>query len=536
MNRAEVEALKEENSRLSKELKQRSFELSVLYEITGSISYTLNYDDFLRIIVQSIHKLINYDICTSLIIQPGEKASRMVIYAAYPLSRGMVENVKKKVTAALNSLRDEQILEEDVSLDIKGEVMDNVSGLEPRMRSSFDVPFFVHDKAVGILNVSSAKDISYSDEEIKLLYAIASQASAAAERLQAVLAAEKNKMKMMVERMSEGVVMLDEKDKLVVLNSAARDFLGYRDEELDARRFLGLLNGLNLLNSYDEIKNSGGRWEKELCLNNPQCPRIIRLEADLINDADRFLGLVMVLRDITKEKELDKMKDDFVSLVSHELRTPLAGIKGATENLLDEIPGGLNPSQKDCLALTRRNIERLERLISDLLDISRMEAGKIKLDKKPVDINAVISEVLRLLESPAGNSGLKFLTSFAGSLPLVEADPDRMIQVVTNLVGNAVKFTPAGGRITVSTFQEENNVRVDVVDTGIGISREDAERVFDKFYQIHSPDVKQKKGTGLGLTICKGIVEEHGGKIWVEPASGEGSRFSFTLPISHNTL
>lgn len=138
---SEVEALKEENSRLSRELKQRSFELSVLYEITGSISYTLNYDDFLRIIVQSIHKLINYDICTSLIVRPGEKESRMVIYAAYPLSRGMVESVKKKAIAALNSLRDEQILEEDVSLDIKGEVMGNVSGLEPRMRSSFDVPF-----------------------------------------------------------------------------------------------------------------------------------------------------------------------------------------------------------------------------------------------------------------------------------------------------------------------------------------------------------------------------------------------------------
>ena len=322
---SEVEALKEENSRLSRELKQRSFELSVLYEITGSISYTLNYDDFLRIIVQSIHKLINYDICTSLIVRPGEKESRMVIYAAYPLSRGMVESVKKKAIAALNSLRDEQILEEDVSLDIKGEVMGNVSGLEPRMRSSFDVPFFVHDKAVGILNVASAKDISYSDDEIKLLYAIASQASGAAERLQAVLAAEKNKMKMMVERMSEGVVMLDEKDKLVVLNSAARDFLGYQDEELNAQRFLGLLSGLNLLNSYDEIKNSGRRWERELCLNKPQGPRIIRLEADSINDPDKFLGLVMVLRDITKEKELDKMKDDFVSLVSHELRTPWQG-------------------------------------------------------------------------------------------------------------------------------------------------------------------------------------------------------------------
>ncbi len=531
MSPAEVEALKEENARLTRELKQREFELSVLYEITGSISYTLNYDDLLRIIVQSIHKLINYDICTSLIVRPGEKESRMVVYAAYPVGRLTVENVKNRVIAALNSLREEQISETDIRLDIKGEVTDSPGGLEPRMRSSFDVPFFVHERCVGILNVASAKDISYSDDEIKLLYAIASQASAAAERLQAVLEAEKNKMKMMVERMSEGVLMLDEKDELVILNSAARDFLDYRDEALDAQRFLGLLKGLNLLNSYDEIRNSSQRWKKELFLDRPQGRRIVRLEADRINDADKFLGLVMVLRDITKEKELDKMKDDFVSLVSHELRTPLAGIKGAAENLLDEIPGALNQPQKDCLALARRNIERLERLICDLLDISRIEAGKIKLDKKPVDINAIIGEAMRLFEGQAVKNGLRLLTSFAAGLPPVEADPDRITQVITNLVGNAIKFTPSAGQITVSTLQEGNNIRVDVADTGPGISQEDSGKVFDKFYQIHAPDGRQKKGTGLGLTICKGIVEEHGGKIWVEPAPGEGSRFSFILPI-----
>lgn len=418
MGPAEVEALKEENARLTRELKQRGFELSVLSEITGSISYALNYDDLIRIIVQSLHKLINYDFCVSLIIRPREKEGRMVIYAACPISRATVERLKERVIAALNTMRAQEIKKENVRLDIKGEVFEDSSGPEPEFISSFDVPFFVRETAVGILNISSVKEFFYQDEEIKLLYTIASQASAAAERLQSVL-----------------------------------------------------------------------------------------------------------------DRELDKMKDDFVALVSHELRTPLVGIKGATENLLDEIPGALNPSQKDCLGLTKRNIERLERLICDLLDVSRIEAGKIRLDKKSVDINAIISEALRLLEGAAAKNGLKLLTSFAAGLPLVEADPDRITQVITNLAGNAIKFTPCAGQITVSTLQEGKNIRVDVADTGSGISKEDAQKVFDKFYQIHAPDGRQKKGTGLGLTICKGIVEEHGGKIWVEPASGGGSRFSFVLPL-----
>jgi signal transduction histidine kinase len=527
----EIGQLKEENQRLSQELKQRLFELSILYDISNSISYTLDYDDFLRLIMDSLHKIIDYNICTSLIILEEEKKAKMDIRVTHSVNREVVEEVKHKVINALSSLRGEPILEEEIVLDLKGEISED-KNTHQAIKSSFDVPLFMRDKAVGILNVTSIKDTPYSDEQIKLFYTLASQASATLERLQALLAAEKSKMKVMVEGMSEGVVMFDEKDRLVILNAVARDILSYHQKELDAGYLLKFFQDLNLVSSLDEIKNAKQTsWIKELHLDKPY-PRIIHIEAHCINDEkERPLGIVMIFRDITREWEINQMKDDFVSLVSHELRTPLAAMKGATDNLLDGIAGQLSAVQIDCLCITKRHIDRLSRLISDLLDISRIEAGRIQLNKQKADITPIINEVLSLLQEPAKEKNLILTTSSSG-LPHVEVDPDKITQVITNLVGNAIKFTPSGGQITVAASQYEDHLQIDVIDTGLGIPHQDLDKIFDKFYQVTRADSSQKiKGTGLGLPICKGIIEKHGGKIWVESELGKGSKFSFTLPL-----
>jgi signal transduction histidine kinase len=206
-------------------------------------------------------------------------------------------------------------------------------------------------------------------------------------------------------------------------------------------------------------------------------------------------------------------------------------MKGATDNLLDGIAGQLSAVQIDCLCITKRHIDRLSRLISDLLDISRIEAGRIQLNKQKADITPIINEVLSLLQEPAKEKNLILTTSSSG-LPHVEVDPDKITQVITNLVGNAIKFTPSGGQITVAASQYEDHLQIDVIDTGLGIPHQDLDKIFDKFYQVTRADSSQKiKGTGLGLPICKGIIEKHGGKIWVESELGKGSKFSFTLPL-----
>jgi signal transduction histidine kinase len=529
----EAGQLREENRRLLRALRQQMFELSVLYEISNSISYTLNYDDVLHFMMDSLHKMINYDLCISLIVSEEEGKAKMVVRAAHPLKQEVIESAKHKVLAALNNLRGEAVSENAISLDFKGEVLGD-DAQSQSITSSFDVPLFNRDKAVGMLNVVSIKDVFYSDDEIKLFYTLASQASIAIERFQAVLAAEKSKMKSMVEGMNEGVVMFDEQHRLVIFNASAREMLGFLQKDPTGEAVLDLFQKLGLLVCpLGETKQpETAAWVKELYLELPY-PHIVHFEAiNILDEIKRPLGMVIVMRDVTREREIDHMKNDFISMVSHELRTPLMAMKGAADNLIDGIMGELKPPQKDSLSIVERNIDRLGRLISDLLDISRIEAGKIQLSKHPVDLGFIINDTLRLFQPITKERSLELTASFTAELPSVDADADKIAQVITNLVGNAVKFTPDGGRISVVTSRLPDSIRVDIIDTGLGIPRQDLERIFDKFYQVTRRDGQEvPKGTGLGLPISKGIIEKHGGKIWAESELGKGSKFSFTLPL-----
>lgn len=531
---SELELLKLENERLTRELNQRAFELSILYDITDRIGYTLDFDSFLQLVMDSLYKIIDYDICTSLIILREEKKAQMKMHLANPVNKATVEEIKASVISVFASLGGKTFTEDDVEIDVYGQPVEDAGDRGYSIKSSFDVPLFIQDKAVGILNIASVRDITYTDENIKLLYTLASQAQATIARLRAVLSAEKSKMNLMFEKLSEGVVMLDEKDELVILNGMARDMLGYYEFTLDAQALLKQFKHLGLLDSFEEIKRNKSVWVKEYQMSS-HYDRTIRIESLFMQDvSSKPLGIAMILRDVTKERELDRMKNDFVSLVSHELRTPLAAMKGATENLLEGITGDLNSMQTECILIIQRNIERLGRLISDLLDVSKIEAGKIQLNKQPVDIAKLSSEVVTFLQGFVKDKDIAFETKTEESLPLVQADHDKVTQVLTNLIGNAIKFTPHGGAIFVSANKIEGFIRVDVKDTGIGIPASDIKKIFDKFYQVSGADKRVKaKGTGLGLSIAKGIIEKHGGVIWVESEVGKGSCFSFTLPIDN---
>jgi signal transduction histidine kinase len=529
----EIELLREEKEKLSLELKQRLFELAVLYDISNSISYTLDFDIIVGFIMDSLHKILDYDLCLSLIVLEQGKKAKMSIRIWHKVNRSVVEDAKERAIEALAGFRGTALTEDEIIVELKGEIAEEAPASE-KIKSSFDVPLFVRDRAVGILNVASIRDISYSDDEIKLFYTIASQAQAAIERLQALLVAEKSKMQAMVEGMSEGVVMFDERDQLVILNATAKDMLGYHQKELNVDYLIKFFQDLGLVSSLEEIKKSEKfPWVRDLCLDKPVV-HVIHVEASCLWDqAGKPLGMVIILMDVTREREIGQMKDDFISLVSHELRTPLAAIKGSTDILLDGIMGELNLRQTDCLVIAKRNIDRLSRLINDLLDFSRIEAGKAQLSKQRMDIANLIKDTVSLLEESAKAKDLRLTASFGPDLPEIEVDADKIIQVITNLVGNAIKFTPAGGQITVEVTRVKDVLQIDVVDTGLGVPHQDLVKIFEKFYQVIRLDNSQKtKGTGLGLPICKGIVEKHGGKIWVDSELGKGSKFSFSLPIT----
>ena len=264
----------------------------------------------------------------------------------------------------------------------------------------------------------------------------------------------------------------------------------------------------------------------------------------IFKENGEFIGSVHIARDISQIKEyqseleqknkelerLDQLKDDFVSIVSHELRTPLSITKEGISLVLDGITGSINPKQNKILTTSKNSIDRLARIIDSLLDISKIESGRVELKKKNVDFGILIKNVFAVFENKAKEKGLELRFNLPKEQGLdLYIDEDKIIQVFTNLIGNAIKFTEKGS-IDVSLAQKEDEVEFTVSDTGIGIAAEDLPKVFNKFLQFGRTPGAGEKGTGLGLSIARGLIELHGGRIWVESELGKGAKFIFTLP------
>ncbi|MFQ6120952.1 MAG: ATP-binding protein, partial [Methanosarcinales archaeon] len=228
-----------------------------------------------------------------------------------------------------------------------------------------------------------------------------------------------------------------------------------------------------------------------------------------------------------KLKELDKLKSDFISMVSHDLKTPLTAIKTSAQ-VLETLPEKNIQQKKEILKIIIRNVDRQARLVDDLLDLSRIESGRMELKMEPIALYDIIKCSIENIQQLADEKNIEINIDLPEELPKIIGDKDKLIQVLVNLLSNAVKFTQNYGKILVKAIAKEKNVEVRVKDTGIGIAKENINKIFDKFYRANTTS-KKVSGTGLGLAICKGIIEAHGGKIWAESELGKGSNFIFTL-------
>ena len=231
-----------------------------------------------------------------------------------------------------------------------------------------------------------------------------------------------------------------------------------------------------------------------------------------------------------KMKEVMKIKSQFVSMVSHELRTPLTALKEGIRLVAEEKTGKLNDEQKEFLSIAKRNVDRLARLINDILDFQKLEAGKMDFNFQENDVNKIVKDVYDTMSPAIKSMELDFLLNLEDNLPKVQFDADKIVQVLTNMIGNAIKFTEKGN-ITISTCKKENVIQVSISDTGCGIRKEDLPRVFHEFEQLDQGGDRKTGGTGLGLAISKAIIEQHKGKICVESEYAKGTTFYFVLPI-----
>ncbi len=272
--------------------------------------------------------------------------------------------------------------------------------------------------------------------------------------------------------------------------------------------------------------------------------RVVQCAGQVTADSNRPRAMIGTVQDISERKaleealqtrndqllELDHLKNGFVNSVTHELRTPLTSIMGYAEFLEDEVAGTLNPDQLAFVTQIQRGADRLGSLVDDLLDFARLQSGAFKLLLKQVDLNAKLVETLALLYPQAQDAQVALRIDTPQAPHVLQGDPERIGQILTNLIGNAIKFTPPHGRIDVSIHRERDAARVEVRDTGMGIPAMHQARLFDKFYQIDPRTTRAKGGAGLGLSISKALVEAHGGQIGMTSILGEGSCFWFTLP------
>jgi PAS domain S-box-containing protein len=260
--------------------------------------------------------------------------------------------------------------------------------------------------------------------------------------------------------------------------------------------------------------------------------RELQLFSTPVRDAEGFLGRLFVFRDVTREREVDRMKTEFVSLVSHELRTPLTSIKGFTQMVLDGDAGEINEEMREFLGIVLSNADRLVALVNDLLDLSRIESGRIQLKSETVDLDEVVQTVASTMRQKLKEKQQSLAVTVDPAATYVTGDKDKLVQVLTNYVSNAHKYTQAGGDIRVAIRQQGDFASVTVSDNGYGIAPEDQARLFARFYRVDNAMTREVGGTGLGLSIVKQLIELQGGQVGVQSVLGAGSTFTFTVPLA----
>ncbi|NDJ54936.1 MAG: GAF domain-containing protein [Chloroflexi bacterium] len=451
----------------------------------------------------------------------------------------------------------ESIVVDDVTIDPRWE---SIQGTESR-RSLLGAPLIANYEVLGCIFFVSDRLAAFNQGHLQLVEAAANQVAVninnaelyrmirdQAERLGQMLRSQQTeaaKSQAILESVADGVMVSDHSGEIILFNAAAERILAMRRDEVlgrPASELTGLygdsvVTWTNMLEAGQDMLasenyNANQFLEAQIEIGS----RVVSVHVSPVVHSDEKLGLVSVFRDITREVAADRIKSEFVATVSHELRTPMTSIKGYADLLLLGAAGGINDNQRRFLDVIKSNADRLSFLVNDLLDISRIEQDALDLDIRPVVLQELIEDTLIEYEDRRSNDGreVQFLMDIGENLPSVEADYDRVRQVIDNLVSNAYHYTPDGGTLTIKVSQTDDEyVQVDVIDTGIGIPEEDQARLFERFFRGEHPMVMATPGTGLGLSIVRHLIKMHGGDVWFASKEGEGTTFSFKLPITY---
>ena len=526
-----------------------------------------------RALLAALQELYSFSACSILLKGDPDE---LFIIPCYPLSEAFLaamiqrianaasvidfvpQSVKELATASYLDAPDELSLSLEQSV-VSGEVIG----------SCLNIPLTVENRIIGMLSLFDEQAGTFDTDLLKLTTMIADYAAVALENVrlreretklwrQAEIG--RQRLELIISSMAEGLLITDELGTITLLNNSAQQLLAQaeivlkQDIPLREQSSSGDTDWLVQLSELIDHALAGETITNQEFIagkSSGAVPLSLSISVAPLHDASqalsRAVGAVAVLNDVTSNKQLEKLKDEFVSIVSHELRTPLTAIKGYTQHLVRRIERRLRkvlqdhpqsstanaPERPESYDLRSLNIvqsqaEHLERLVNDLLDLSRAQWGDLHLHYTTFYLADVLAECVRSAQVSAEQHTIHLDIKTLDTK--IEADQARLSQVVGNVLDNAVKYSPQGGQVTVKLEEHENDYLVSIIDQGIGINAEYLDHIFERFYRVHNRASRQYSGIGLGLYVTKEIVEKHGGRIWVTTNQGLGSTFFFTLP------
>ncbi len=537
----ERKRLEAERVRLLAESQRMSERLRAsFYQVGAALASSLDLDEVLHLIVELAAGLLDAEVCTLRLLD--EQTGELLLRVARGLSDQWAQKVTPKVGQGLVGLVAAQgvpLHVPDLQSDPRTAYPELVA--EEGLHAYLGVPLLLHNKVIGVLSLIRKTPFPFTSLEVELLSSFAHQASVAIERAElfATVLREKKESEAIIHNAADGIAVIDRQRRIVDINPALERLLGWSREEVLGMPCAELLYSRS---PGEDICEKGcpfsptAAQSDSLLVEHPIFTSDGRqLEAQvsyglILDETGEVSRVIAAIRDVSKQKELERIRSEFVSTVSHEFRTPLALIKGYIATLLRQDLALGDETRQRFLRNINEAADRLTRLIDELLTLSRLEAGRLELDLRPLDLGELVTGVLDRLHLEAGHCQL--VAQLPPQKLLIQADSDKVERVLLNLLSNAIKFSPEGGTVTVEVQHTEDppGVLVSVTDQGSGIPPAHLSHIFDKFYRAGDELVKKAGGVGLGLYICKSIVEQHGGRIWVESTPGQGSTFKFTLP------
>ncbi|MCZ7568515.1 MAG: ATP-binding protein [Ardenticatenaceae bacterium] len=542
---ADQAAMAVKNSRLyervdsaRRDAEARLQQIAAINDVARALVSTLNLEETLNLIIERLVSLAGTSHCAVVLLdERGENLVGRTVFGSQDGERHTFRISLKHEPAAARAIRQRSPVAVPRARRSANRTQREFAdrwGVE----SYLITPLISREAVIGAIYLGDSRsDFVFGNEMQDLTVSFASFAATTIQnaRLYQDVREKSHELEAVVQGIGDGVIVTDTNLNLLIMNPIAALIFGLPEGPAIGTPLVEMIPNSGLIELFKETLTSEGddpvMGELTVRAGRINEERVYQaLAAPVPSSEGRPRGVVTVLRDITAQKELEKMKSNFLSVISHELKTPLHSIKGFVDIILMGKTGEINDLQRDFLGTVKDQTGQLQTLIQDLLEFSRLESGQLKLRPEIVDIGELAAKAVGKLAPVAEEAGVQLISNVPAPSLSIEADPVRLEQVLSNLCENAIKFTPAGGRVTIDYKDRGTEVEVGVSDTGIGIPEQELPRIFDRFYQVDASSTRRYRGTGLGLTICKHIVERHGGRLWVESSQGQGSTFHFTLP------